>query len=218
MTFLHPHVPYEFKNFSIHLIATFLGLLMALGLEQWHEHHVEMARMNENLQLIRNELQTNRTDIQDNMNKMVESQKSFESIDGIFKKLVQERRAGHAFKDSINIKLGIYIFPFRLSAWENAKAGGALRNLESDKMGVLANVYTDIEQMRRMQDMKVTYPWFQDIVYYISQPRVLENASVTQLEQCTDSFRRAQADNRMWIDIGGGIVADIDSTLKVAFP
>jgi hypothetical protein len=218
MAMLHPHVPREFKNFSIHLFATFLGLLMALGLEQWREHHVETVRMKENLQLIRNELVTNRTDIRENVDKMVESQKSFNAIDGIFEKLVRERRAGRAFKDSNNIKLDIHIFPFRLSAWENAKAGGALRNLESEKMGVLANVYTDIEQMRRMQDMKSSYPWFQDIVYYISQPGALDNASVVQMEQCADSFRRAQADNRMWINIGEAIIAEIDSTLKVEFP
>jgi hypothetical protein len=218
MAIMHPHVPRELKSFTIHLFATFLGLLMALGLEQWREHHVEIARMKENLQLIRNEIGTNRTDIQETVDKMVESQKSYEAIDEIFEKLIRERRAGRVFKDLINIKLEIHIFPFRLSAWENAKAGGALRNLESEKMAVLANVYTDIEQMRRMQDMKSSYPWFQDIVYYISQPGALENASVVQLEQCADSFRRGQADNRMWIGIGGEIIAEIDSTLKVEFP
>jgi len=218
MTFLHTHVPHEFKNFSIHLIATFLGLLMALGLEQWREHHVEMARMKENLQLIRNELQINRTDIQETMETMAKDQKNFEIVNEVFNRLVKEKRLGKTLKDSIHITLGINIFSFRLSAWESAKAGGMLRNLESEKMGLLANVYTDIEQLRRIQDAKSSYPWFQDIVYYMNQPHALGNASLEQFEQCVNSFRRAQADNSLWIILGKRMVTEIDSTLTVEFP
>jgi hypothetical protein len=218
MTFLHPHVPYEFKNFSIHLIATFLGLLMALGLEQWREHHVEMARMKENLQLIRNELQTNRTDIQETVDTMAINQKDFETFNEVMERLVKEKRTGHLLKESVHINLGINIFSFRLSAWESAKAGGTLRNLESEKMGLLTNVYTDIEQLRRIQDAKSSYPWFQDIVYYMNQPHALGNASLEQFEQCANSFRRAQADNSLWIVLGKRMVTEIDSTLTVEFP
>ena len=43
---LHPHVPEDLKHFGKHLFATFLGLLMALGLESWHQSHLhaEAAR------------------------------------------------------------------------------------------------------------------------------------------------------------------------------
>jgi len=53
---LHPHIPHDLKEFSKHLFATFLGLLMALGLEQWREHRVEVKVTQEALAAVKNEL------------------------------------------------------------------------------------------------------------------------------------------------------------------
>ena len=63
---LQSYLP-DIKLFLKHLLATFLGLLMALGMEQWHEHYRETKWARAFLQQILVDLRQNRIDLKDTL-------------------------------------------------------------------------------------------------------------------------------------------------------
>jgi len=60
---LHPHVPEDLKHFGKHLFATFLGLLMALALESWHQSHQHAKTAEFARTFITRELEANRAEV-----------------------------------------------------------------------------------------------------------------------------------------------------------
>ena len=78
---LHPHVPEELKHFGKHLFATFLGLLMALGLEQWREHRHDAQIAREALEAVQVELQEDVAGMEANLKRCDTSLESLARLD-----------------------------------------------------------------------------------------------------------------------------------------
>ena len=56
---LHPHIPEELTHFGKHLFATFLGLLMAVGLESCHQEHTRAKIAKIQLEDVEQEIRSN---------------------------------------------------------------------------------------------------------------------------------------------------------------
>ncbi len=129
---LHPHVPEELKHFGKHLFATFLGLLMALGLEQWREHHMEQKLTAQAVAQVEAELRLNlkeaRRVVKDEGLVLKSLQTKKELIQDYMKTPITMRRPMPELEGLIGSDCA-----WVQGAWENLKAMGALRHMDPDR-------------------------------------------------------------------------------------
>ena len=137
---LHPHIPEDLKHFGKHLFATFLGLLMALGLESWHQSHLHAEAARHSRAFIARELEANRRELgseQDSIRKFLpaldQMRKSLEACLG-------ERRA--CAEDVLSMKeLRVSIATLRNASWEASVATQAIAHMESWRVERIANTF-----------------------------------------------------------------------------
>jgi hypothetical protein len=139
---LHPHVPEDLKHFGKHLLATFLGLLMALGLEQWREHRTQARFTREALHAVEAELASNLQAIDRQMGRAEESLRTLDRLKARIDSLAQSRRKGarpdlSPFEGPVGINLECVV----PDAWEALKAQGLLKELPQQRTLRLSVVY-----------------------------------------------------------------------------
>ena len=135
---LHAHVPEGMKSFGKHLFATFLGLLMALGLESCHQQHVQSARAHSAMAAVRSELESNRKDVaiakaavKRNFARMANILKAAEALKG--------RKTEPAEKPEFKLDLELAELPS--AAWDAAVAAQIVHNIPFEQVQALSNVY-----------------------------------------------------------------------------
>lgn len=149
---MHPHVPHELKDFSKHLVATFLGLLMALGLEQWREHRHETKLAQEALTTVEFELKEDLAQVQ---RELARSETSIQGIDTLVAYLdgvLAAKRQGRPLPEPPKLETLGMSLTFSVDAWETFKGLGALRHLAPDRARRLSRCYLTLGALRQRHD------------------------------------------------------------------
>ena len=139
---LHAHVPESLQHFGKHLFATFLGLLMALGLEQWAVHHHEARIAREALSRVEAELEKDLETLTRQDQRAKASMKTLDAVDAFLVVQMEAKRAGRPVEERLpEGELGVGI-GFTTDAWESLKLTGAFRNLSLDQAERLSTAYS----------------------------------------------------------------------------
>ena len=207
---LHPHIPEDLKHFGKHLFATFLGLLMALGLEQWRGHHHESRIAPQALAQVEAELEQNRRELERRV-KTNESEmapmKAY--VDG-FAKAVRARRNGHRMGLPVRPELQMPDFFFTSSAWEAAKSLGLLRHLSPDRTQRMSAAYTAMLRVEEILDGMNSSTAVQDLIVFGHAAQ--DTLSQADLERLAYAWRYLQNNKANQVRLGKEILG----TLKEA--
>ncbi len=137
---LHPHIPEDIKHFGKHLFATFLGLLMALGLESWHQRHLHAGAAQHSRAFIARELEANRRELD---RELASIQKCLPALDKMRKAL--EARLGERrgpTEDFLSMEdLRVSIATLRCASWEATVATQSIAHMESWRVERIANSF-----------------------------------------------------------------------------
>ncbi len=187
---LHPHVPEDLKHFGKHLFATFLGLLMALGLEQWREHHMEAKRAEQALAGVETELREDLALIQRQSARSEASARTAEALDAYIGDLIAAKRQGRALPPPPELK-DLGIAPnFYTDAWETLKGLGVLHHLPPDRARRLSRAYLGFSGFRQHFD---TQPLLRQIpaslFLMLERPDRLAEMSQPELERAREGVR-----------------------------
>lgn len=209
---LHPHVPEELKSFSKHLLATFLGLLMALGLESWREQQHARHLSEESLQRIQAELARDREDTARRLSGIEAEQPRVEAYCRALEQAVAARRRGREAPFPVPPQVRNPDFDFTWSAWETARSTGNLRYIDSDHLMRLSEVYTSLQRFVLIQDRIIQNPGMADLM--ILSGRDAAGLTPSELDRLLDGYRFNQAWNRQRIRYGREILARLDAVLR----
>ncbi|GLH71906.1 hypothetical protein GETHLI_04080 [Geothrix limicola] len=209
---LHPHVPEDLKHFGKHLFATFLGLIMALGLEQWREHRQELRLSEESLHRIEAELRRNRDDTAQRLVRLETEIPVTKAYYEDLERAVAERRAGRKAPLPVRLKTQNPDFGFTWSAWEGARATGGLRHIDPTRLQRMSEVYADMQRFIPIQDQLMLNPAFADLLTFA--PLEPESLRPQELDRLLNGFRFNQTWNQSRIRIGREMLKELDEALK----
>lgn len=149
---LHAHVSEEIKSFSKHLFATFLGLLMALALEQWSEHRREHRLAQGFLQSIKADLVKDLGAVRTLEVTFRQCEEHDKAAIAMVEAVLDAKRKG--VKPPTILREGPYRadFQFTSSAWEAAKASGALRQMPPALLQELSELFSVMKRLEDLQD------------------------------------------------------------------
>lgn len=191
---LHPHVPHELKDFSKHLFATFLGLLMALGLESWHQEHTRTKAAAESYRSLLEEIQANQKEA-DLLTK--EYDKAIASNQATLSWLAQVVRARRHNPNAPlppDMKMGIWKpdAAYRTSAWSVAVAAQHVGRFPQGKMRPLTEYYEAIRTLQTFQDQTDFLPGLAQLFTVettADQEALMKDMTLPELEQALASMR-----------------------------
>ena len=164
---LHPHAPEGLKGLGKHILATFLGLLMALGLENWREHRHEASLLREALNRVNAELLENQKDLQERLPVLEDEQKPLEAYAEAMNLAAHAAPGKAVFPQRPQLKN--LDFNFNFSAWESAKAAGLLRQLDPERLQRLSQAYTTMQRVVQVYDQMVQGTTMQDLWIFDGQ-------------------------------------------------
>ncbi len=187
---LHPHIPEDLKHFGKHLLATFLGLLMALGLEQWREHHVEAKRAEQALAGVETELRENLALIQRQTSRSEVSARTAESLDAYIGGLIAAKRRGRTLPPPPDLK-DLGIAPnFYMDAWETLKGLGVLHHLPPERARRISRAYLGFSGFRQNFDAQPLLRQIPASIFVMLEgPEHLAEMSLPDLERTRDGVR-----------------------------
>ncbi|MBB5205171.1 hypothetical protein HNQ51_002490 [Inhella inkyongensis] len=187
---LHPHIPHQVKQFAEHLFATFLGLLMALALEQWREHRHELKIAGQALEGVRAELLANAKVLRDNQAIAADTARYWNETQAYMDELVlarAQKRAAQAPTPQRPDRMGAEL-NFRTGAWDSAKSLGLPRHLGTKELQDLTETYASLVRIQAVQDQTLVQvqgtdhrPW--------AQPQIYEALSIDQLYLASRNMR-----------------------------
>ena len=209
---LHPHIPEDLKHFGKHLFATFLGLLMALGLEQWREHHHEVKLAEQALAAVEAELAQNGKDLEERLNLIQSEEKPLDEYVQAFSKAVRSRGKGDRAELPKRPSLKTPDLFFTCSAWETAKALGLPRHLPPGRIQRISEVYTSMQRAIGVMDGMVAAPAVSDLfVYAKAEPATLSQA---EMERMSYALRFQQSRQSQMLRLGREILKEIQEARR----
>jgi len=135
---LHPHVPEGLKHFSTHLFATFLGLLMALGLESCHQRHLQKESAHRAMEAVQAELRGNRKELEDCIPTIDSSLKDL----GAMLRSLEDLRAHKSDGKTIPpFQLNLSLPDLGSAAWEASVAAQAVHFMDFEQVECLSRAY-----------------------------------------------------------------------------
>jgi hypothetical protein len=140
---IRDHARLHLPSFLVQVLATSVGLLLALGLDQWRDHRKQVALAHAHLAAIQAELKANQAEIASEL----ESCRTFDATLSHFSRVLRE---GGALKLDANFSFSLA--SLRQSAWDMAVAGQTPLRSEPGRMTRLANAYESIRVLRSIQD------------------------------------------------------------------
>lgn len=146
---LHVHPPENIRHFAKHMLATFLGLLMALGLEQWREHRQERQVLREAMEAVQEELAQNQETLTRSIQRCETSRTSLRALLPQVDGLIQARKRGGPLPAVSECAIGTS-WTLSSDAWSALKAMGLLRALPAAKVKALSHAYGSAESMDQM--------------------------------------------------------------------
>ena len=184
---LHPHIPEDLKHFGKHLFATFLGLLMALGLEQWREHHHEVKLAKQALATVEAELREDVVRLQRQKSRCEESLRSTQALNDYLEQLIAAKREGRPLPSLPKLGDMGMALNFSTDAWETFKGLGALRQIAPDRARRLSRAYLGLawigqhfESHPILRQIRATF------FLQMEQPEKFRNLDVAQLERARE--------------------------------
>ena len=209
---LHAHAPEEIKHFAKHLLATFLGLLMALGMEQWHERHREGEWARIFLEQIHADLQRNRADLATTRAGLDQSVTNDRLL---IENLARAEAARKAGRPSPGVERRGKIreeFRFTTSAWDAAKASGALRYLPPPLLQELSGLFEEMRRLVAIQDQTLASREMDPIfLNYVDDWGTLE---VPELRRVREGMRFILSTNQNWIRAARDLDLDLEKDQK----
>lgn len=142
----------HFMAFFVQVCATSMGILIALGLDQWKTHRQQQATVQQARTFMVRELQTNRTEVHKSLEKM----KNFLQVIGAIGRLVEAESKGPVPMDSplrIPFKvqeLGYSIPELSIASWEAGMANQAISHMPNAQVESLASAFT---LQKRLQEL-----------------------------------------------------------------
>jgi hypothetical protein len=157
---LHPHVHEDVKHFAKTLFTTFLGLLMALALESWHQerHRRQVAR--EALESVLLESQGNRKALQDLAAGNKDVPRNLGVMIGLLESLQDARSAHRPWRPrdiSANLTISHTAGNLKSSAWNMALADQSVQRFPKGQAGHLAALYQQMGRLQAFLDQPVDY-------------------------------------------------------------
>lgn len=157
---LHPHVPESLTHFGKHLLATFLGLLMALGMESWHQEHHRKAVAREALESVQAEIRSN----QDYLKRLADDQRDaperLQKAIGLLESLQDARAARRSWKlpeITLNLHLSHNSGAFQTAAWNMALASQSVQRFSKGQAESLTAFYEDLKRFQAFLDQPADY-------------------------------------------------------------
>lgn len=140
------HTPHSVRDFFLHIFTITIGLLIALGLESFVEwrHHVHLGH--EAAANIRQELDSNRKELQQVLSAVPQEQRSLKS----FADFLQQREAGKP-TDLKRAEVGFTLASLRDASWQTASATGALTYIPYVEVQRFAESYQLQKQFDTLQ-------------------------------------------------------------------
>jgi hypothetical protein len=155
---LHAHLPEDIRHFAKHLFATFLGLLMALGLEQWAERQRDKRMAHEFMERVHEDL-VHDLDYAHQMTRVFNECAQHDQIVITQVRALLEARKHKRPARPIDPK-GQFredLF-FASSAWDAAKASGTLQHVPPKVLQDLSSVFESFKRIEQMDTQFLTTP------------------------------------------------------------
>lgn len=194
---LHPHIPHELKDFSKHLFATFLGLLMALGLESWHQEHARKKAATESYRVLLDEVRANQQEIEGMLNSFDKASALNQVTVEQLERLVRNRRKNLVAPIPSDMKIaiakpdGVY----RVSAWSVAVSAQHLNRFPKEQIGPLSEHYDLLRRFQAVQDREFLLAGLARLLPVRDKAQmntVLADMTLGELEQALASMRSLQ--------------------------
>ena len=146
---VHPpdHAPHGVRDFLLHIFTITVGLLIALGLENFVEwrHHVHLKHQAE--ETMRQELRANQKDLNDVVAAIPREQANLKRIEAF----LQARMEGKTFTVH-SMQTGMTQVTPQNAAWNTASATGALSYMDYDEVQRFSSAYQLQAKFERFED------------------------------------------------------------------
>ena len=209
---LQSYLP-DIKLFLKHLLATFLGLLMALGMEQWHEHYRETKWARAFLQQILVDLRQNRIDLKDTLAALAECEANERIFLDRLDQAILARQKGLPPLQVVGPNKIREEFHFSSSAWDAAGASGALRYLPPELLPRLSELFDGFKRITTIQDQTISAPVSQSILFSFHDANWGELAPSEQL-RVKEGMRFLLGSNRNWIRVAKSMDKELEGDQK----
>ena len=155
-----PQFQEDVKHFSKALFSTFLGLLMALGLESWHLDYRQRRAARAALESVLQEMESNRKALHDLATINADLPRNLTTMIGLLESLQDDRRQHRPWRlPDVTMNLTIHHTGGRLksSAWEMALANQSVQRFPKAQAGDLADFYQQMGRLQALLDQSVDY-------------------------------------------------------------
>ena len=154
----------QFREDAIHfckaLFATFLGLLMALGLESWRLEHYQQKVARAALESVLQEMEGNRKALHDLATVNAGVPRNLGTMIGLLETLQDDRRQHHPWRPwEATMELTIHHTAGHLksSAWDMALADQSIHRFPKAQAADLADFYQQMGRLQALLDQPVDY-------------------------------------------------------------
>jgi hypothetical protein len=213
---LHVHGHEPAKHFLKSLFATFLGLLMALGMESCHQerHRNHVAR--EALESVLQEVKGNRAALTNLAAKNRDLPENMGRFIHMLESLQDARQQHHSWvpkNESIDLTITFDSGRFRTAAWTMALANQSVQRFPKAQAEDLATFYNDLARFQAFLDQPVDFTPMDAISVSDSEQmtlRRLERLSPAELEHLISGMHTL----RSHFNLSNQWVAGINEELK----
>ena len=157
---LHPHVPDSLKHFGKHMLATFLGLLVALGMESWHQEHQRKAVAREALASVLAEVRSNQEYLKGLAASQRDAPARLQKFIDLLESLQDARASHRSWKlpaITLNLHLSHNSGAFRTAAWNMALASQSVQRFPRGQAESLTAFYEDLKRFQAFLDQPADY-------------------------------------------------------------
>ena len=157
---MHPHIPEALHGFGKHLFATFLGLLMAVGLESCHQEHERHKLAMASLVDVEREIQSNLAEVQNVVLKYKKTPEQFQKAIDLLTTIRDARVSHHRWQPPKGDTVIDTTFTFapatiKSAAWSMALASQSVARFPQGKGIIYAELYEEFQKFRNLQDRPV---------------------------------------------------------------
>lgn len=178
---LHAHVPEGLKHFSTHLFATFLGLLMALGLESCHQRHLQKESAHRAMEAVQAELRGNRKEIEECIPTIDSSLRDLEAMLQSLGDLRAHKSDGKTIP-RLGVNLNLSLPDLNSAAWEASVAAQAVHFMDFEQVECLSRAYVTQKILQNQEQA-----FLEDLQHLgaliLDKPEVLKDNPDPQVEE-----------------------------------
>lgn len=140
---LHNHARSHLPAFLVQVLATAVGLMLALDLDQWRDHRRQAELARAHLAAIQAELRADLSELDAESSSLEEQDRMLETVT----RFLQVQKPG-----ALDVHLGFSMASLRQSAWDMAVAAQTPLRSELERMGRLANAYESLRLVRSLNE------------------------------------------------------------------